>query len=92
MSVGSNASRQPAPWEGSTTITGGPSDVDFNLIGGGANPLATLNTGAGTAGLVVTNVFDPPLILEAGDIIVATSDGAATGNSEVTVFAEFRSR
>lgn len=88
-----------APWDGEITsvafvvaraITGGPSDVEYKIDGGSA--IATLSTGAGTQGLIVTEVFPTPIPFDEGELLTAESDGTPTGNSEVTVFANVRSR
>jgi hypothetical protein len=71
------------------TITGA-ADVDFTIDGGPA--IATLNTGAGTQGLLITAAVDPPAPIDINEVLAAEADGVSTGNSAVTVFATLRSR
>lgn len=89
-----------APWKGEITqlaivnqrsITGGPSVVSFKIDGGAA--ISTLSTGAGVIGETdIDHAHDatPYPFLE-GEVLTAEADGAATGLSEIMVFATIRS-
>lgn len=88
-----------APWDGEITqlaivnqrtITGGPAAVAFKIDGGSA--IATLSTGAGTKGLVDPDNPTTPYEINQGEVLTAESDGNATGNSTIMVFATLRSR
>ena len=88
-----------APWDGEITqlaivnqrtITGGPAAVAFKINGGSA--IATLGTGAGTIGLVDSDLPATPYEIDQGEVLTAESDGNATGTSEIMVFATLRSR
>ena len=89
-----------APWDGEIlgvalvnqrAITGSQSTVDFELVGGGANPFAQLNTGDNNRGSADTLTFSTPIPILAGEVILGQSDGNATGNSEVMLFVSLRS-
>lgn len=69
-------------------ITSGPSDVVFDI---GGTTISTLAVD-GAAGSIFTEVFDPPLQIDLNELLSAQSDGVATGNSAVTVFATVRGR
>jgi hypothetical protein len=88
-----------APWNGEiiqlaivnqTTIVGGPSDITFKIQGSAG--AVHLNTGNGTRGLVAIITPDDPYLIEKNNVLFAKSDGQATGDSSVMVFATLRSR
>lgn len=89
-----------APWPGEivavaivnqATITGGQSNVDFNIVGGASNPIATLDTGDNAVGTASFEIIDPPVPISLGGVVLAQSNGNSSGNSTVMVFVVLRS-
>ena len=89
-----------APWDGEilgfalvnqSTITGSQSVVDFDIVGGGSNPIAQLDTQGGARGEIDSIVFATPVPISQSQIILGQSDGNATGLSTVMLFVTMRS-
>lgn len=87
-----------SPWDGEIyfvaiiilrTITGGPSLIDFKIDGGSS--IAQLSTDGLSVGEAASVLIDPVKPILSGAILCADSDGAASGQSSVAVFAGVRS-